>query len=323
MRAKSPTILLLDTVPPLLTQLLEMQGWYVEPAYELSADQVLRKFPGAKGMVIRSRFSIREEFLKKATGLNFIARLGAGMENIDVEAATGLGIRCLHAPEGNRDAVAEHALGMLLSLLNHLPRADREVRQGLWKREANRGNELSGKTVGIIGFGNMGSAFAQRLQGFGVRVLVNDPYRPPAFSEDDFRMAASLEQIQHEAHVVSLHIPYSQENHHYVNAKWLASFRNPIYLINTARGKVLNTEAVLQGIQEGKIMGACLDVLEFESLSFEALEGSAAETLKRLMTEERVLLSPHIAGWSHESNEKMARVLAEKIGPVEPYIIRE
>jgi D-3-phosphoglycerate dehydrogenase len=236
------------------------------------------------------------------------------MENIDVSAAQSVGIRCLHAPEGNRDAVAEHALGMLLSLLNHLPRADREVRQGRWQREANRGTELSGKTIGIIGYGNMGSAFAQRLSGFGVRVLVHDTDLKTEFPPDDYRASSSLARIQEEAHVVSLHINYTQENHHYVNPTWLNAFEKPIYLINTARGKVLDTRALLKSIQEGKVLGACLDVLEFESLSFETLDPSAAQVLKQLMEEERVLLTPHIAGWSHESNEKMARTLAEKIG---------
>lgn len=318
-----PIVLLLDTVHPSLSRLLEEQGWIVEPAYDLSADDLAKRFPGVKGLVIRSRFSLKREVLERAYGLDFIARVGAGMENIDLEAATGLGIRCLHAPEGNRDAVAEHAIGMLLALLNHLPRADQEVRQGIWKREANRGTELHGKTVGVIGYGNMGSAFAQRLAGFGVRVLVHDPEVNPEFPAHDYRIGCTLKRIQDEAHVVSLHINYTHENHHYVNRDWLNAFKHPIYLINTARGKVLDTHALWESIQRRKVRGACLDVLEFESLSFEALEGSAAETLKRLMTEERVLLSPHIAGWSHESNEKMARVLAEKIGPVEPHIIRK
>jgi len=311
-----PTVLLLDTVHPSLSSLLEQQGWKIEPAYELSTDEVLQRFPGAKGLVIRSRFSLKREFLSQAIGLDFVARVGAGMENIDVEAAAELGIRCLHAPEGNQDAVAEHTMGMLLGLLNHLPRADREVRQGIWQREANRGTELHGKTIGIIGYGNMGSAFAQRLAGFGVRVLVHDTALKTEFPPHDYRTSASLAHIQKEADVVSLHINYTQENYHYVNSNWLKAFEKPIYLINTARGKVLDTRALLTSIQEGKVLGAGLDVLEFESLSFETLDASAAQVLKQLMEEERVLLTPHIAGWSHESNEKMAVVLANKIGTV-------
>lgn len=268
--------------------------------------------PQYDGIVIRSRFRITKELIDSAPRLRCIGRVGAGMENIDVAYAESKGIACLHAPEGNRDAVAEHAMGMLLSLLNHLKRADNEVRSGIWKRAENRGHEIKDKTVGIIGYGNMGSAFAQRLTGFGCRILAHDKYRQ-GFGDDKVQ-EASLEEIWQQADIISLHLPLTEETTYYVNEAFISRCKKNIYLINTARGKCLDTAALVRHLQSGKVKGACLDVLEYESASFENLDASQfPEPMQYLVKNDKVVLSPHIAGWTHESNYKMSRVIAEKI----------
>ena len=234
------------------------------------------------------------------------------MENIDVEYAESKGIRCLHAPEGNRDAVGEHALGMLLSLFNNLCRANKEVREGKWIREGNRGIELMGKTVGIIGYGNMGSAFAERLKGFGVKILAYDKYK--AGFGNTTVTESTLQQLFDEADVLSLHTPLTDETAYMINDAFIGSFRKAIYIINTARGKCLDTAALVKNLQSGKVKGACLDVLEYESVSFEKLDASALPApMQYLIQSDRVILSPHIAGWTHESNYKISRILAEKM----------
>jgi D-3-phosphoglycerate dehydrogenase len=234
------------------------------------------------------------------------------MENIDVTYAESKGIKCLHAPEGNRDAVAEHAVGMLLALFNNIPRADKEVREGKWIREGNRGIELMGKTVGIIGYGNMGSAFAERLKGFGVKVLVYDKYKKDFGNE--FVRETSLEDIFDQADVLSLHTPLTPETTYLVDDAFLKKFRKNIYVINTARGKCLNTTDLVNNLDSGKVSGACLDVLEYEMVSFENLDVHALpEAFQRLIKSDKVILSSHIAGWTHESNEKIAEILAKKI----------
>jgi D-3-phosphoglycerate dehydrogenase len=244
--------------------------------------------------------------------LRFIARLGVGVEHIDLEAARAQGVEVLISPEGSRDTVAEHALGMLLMLMNHLGRADQQVRRGEWVRAGNRGVEIKGKTVGILGYGNMGQALAQRLAGFEARVLAYDKYKSDygnAFAE-----AVSLETLQAESDILSIHIPYLPENHYFVNAAFLDAFAKPIFLVNTARGTVLETAALADALQRGKVLGAALDVIEYEELSFETLKPLALpEPFQVLLRSERVVLTPHIAGWSFESNEGHARVIAEKI----------
>jgi len=245
-----------------------------------------------------------------AGSVRCIARVGAGMENIDVPYAESLGIRCLSAPEGNRDAVAEHALAMLLALMNNLCRADREVRNGLWIREGNRGYELNGKTVGIIGLGNNGAAFARVLAGFNCRVLAFDPYleshpNHPAMLHD-------MQTLFDECDVVSLHVPLNEETLYLANSDWFKRFAKPIWLINTARGKCLRTADLIQALESGKVLGAALDVLEFESLSFENADTAPPE-FEWLTKSDKVVLSPHIAGWTRESNVKMATILAARI----------
>jgi D-3-phosphoglycerate dehydrogenase len=305
-------VLLIDTVHPLLNEILKSKNIICELDNESSREEILTKINNYIGIVIRSRFKIDKEFLNKAKHLKFIARAGAGMENIDVAYAESLGIKCLHAPEGNKDAVAEHALAMLLMLFNNLKRADSEVRKGIWKREENRGYELKGKTVGIIGYGNMGSAFAQRLIGFDVNILAYDKYKTKFGNQ--YVKESTLEEIFEKSDVVSLHVPLTEETKYMVNSAFLNSFKKPIYLINTARGKVLNTADLVQAIFNKKVLGACLDVIEYESVSFENIDtANLPEPFKQLISLENVILSPHIAGWTFESHIKISKVLAEKI----------
>jgi D-3-phosphoglycerate dehydrogenase len=305
-------VLLIDTVHPSLNEMLGKKGIVCELDNTSTKVEILSKIPNYDGIVIRSRFKIEKDFLDKAKHLKFIARAGAGMENIDVAYAESLGIKCVHAPEGNRDAVGEHALGMLLMLFNNLKRADAEVRNGIWKREENRGHELKGKTVGIIGYGNMGSAFAQRLKGFEVEVLAYDKYKQ-GFG-NDFIKEATQEEIFEKADVLSLHVPLTEETKYMVNANFLNSFKKSIYVINTARGKVLNTADLVAAIEQKKVLGACFDVLEYESISFENIDAaSLPEAFKYLIKSDKVILSPHIAGWTFESHVKISEVLAQKI----------
>jgi len=308
----SINVLFIDSVHPLLQEELEANGFICHLQYEWSREKIgeeLRKFDG---IVIRSRIKLDKELIDKGTNLKFIARAGAGMENIDVPYAESKGIRCLSSAEGNRDAVGEHALGMLLSLFNNICRADREVRQGLWIREGNRGVELQGKTVGIIGYGNMGSAFAQRLKGFDCTVLAYDKYKSN-FSNELVK-ESSLEELFEKTDVLSLHLPLTDETRFMVNSSFIEKFKKNIYLINTSRGKVLQTTDLMNGMKNGKVLGACLDVLEYESLSFEGLDKSNLPgPFRYLIESDRVVLTPHIAGWTHESNEKISATLARKI----------
>lgn len=305
-------ILFLDSNHPLLHETFQKAGHTCDLNYQWTKDEIINSIHLYDGIVIRSKIKITKEIIDKALKLKFIARAGAGMENIDVEYAESKGVRCLHAPEGNRDAVGEHAIGMLLSLFNNLCRANKEVREGKWIREGNRGIELMGKTVGIIGYGNMGSAFAERLKGFGVAVLVYDKYRSDF--GNNFIIESTLDQIFEQADVISLHTPLTEETHYMINDSFINNFKKNIYIINTARGKCLNTADLVKNIKSGKVAGACLDVLEYEVVSFENLDAAnLPEPFQYLIQSEKVMLSPHIGGWTIESNQKIARVLAEKI----------
>lgn len=305
-------ILFVDSNHPILHTTLEKAGHTCHLNYGWTKEEIISNIHLFDGIVIRSKIKLTKEIIDKAVNLKFIARAGAGMENIDVAYAESKGIKCLHAPEGNKDAVAEHAIGMLLVLFNNLCRANNEVRKGKWVREGNRGVELMGKTVGIIGYGNMGSAFAERLKGFGVNVLVYDKYKKNFGNQ--FIQEVSLEKIFEEADILSLHTPLTEETHYLIDDAFIKSFKKNIYIINTARGKSLNTAHLVKNIESGKVLGACLDVLEYEAVSFEdiALESIPAP-LQYLFKSEKVMLSPHIAGWTHESNEKIGKILAEKI----------
>lgn len=305
-------ILFIDSNHPLLHETLQKAGHVCDLHYHWTREDVLKSIHLYDGVVIRSRIQIDKEFIDKGANLKFIARAGAGMENIDTVYAESKKILCLHAPEGNKDAVAEQAIGMLLSLFNNLFRAHSEVRERKWIREGNRGVELMGKTVGIIGYGNMGSAFAERLKGFGVKVLAYDKYKKGFGNE--FVQESSLEQLFSETDVLSLHIPLTEETRYMVNDAFINSFKKNIYIINTARGKCLNTDDLVKNLSSGKVLGACLDVLEYEMSSFENLDSNTLPpSFQYLAQSGKAVLSPHIAGWTQESNEKIAAVLAGKI----------
>ncbi|WP_396148252.1 2-hydroxyacid dehydrogenase [Flavobacterium sp.] len=304
-------ILHLDTNHPLLWEQLEKAGFINEADYTSTKEEVESKIENYHGIVIRSRFKIDKTFIDKAKNLQFIARVGAGLESIDCEYAESKNIKLIAAPEGNASAVGEHALGMLLSLFNNLNNADKEVKSGQWNRESNRGTELDGKTVGIIGYGNMGKSFAKKLRGFEVDVLCYDILSNVA---DSNAKQVPLQEIQQKADVLSLHIPWTPETDKMVNTSFINQFSKPFWFINTARGKSVVTSDLVSALQSGKILGAGLDVLEYEKLSFETLfEGKKPEAFEYLLNANNVLLSPHIAGWTIESKEKLAQVIVDKI----------
>lgn len=305
-------ILFIDTVHSVLSERLTMAGHTCEDASGLEDEALLAQFHDAEGLVIRGRVMLDAQALQHAPRLRFIARAGAGMENIDQVECERRGIRLYNSPEGNRDAVAEHALGMLLGLMHNLPRADREVRGGKWRRKENTGHELHGGTVGIIGFGRMGSAFAEKLQGFGVKVLAYDKYLTDY--APDHVQETSLDELLLHSDVISLHLPLSKGTEHYADAAFFARCRKPIWFINTARGPLVDTEALLDALDDGRVRGACLDTLEFEERSLLGLRSDAPQqVLQRLFKHEGVMLSPHIAGITHQSYLKLANMLADKI----------
>ncbi|MCD6066667.1 MAG: hydroxyacid dehydrogenase [Bacteroidetes bacterium] len=308
-------ILFADSNHPALHEILMEKGFQCDLFWDKPIEELIRLIPAYHGIVIRSRFLITKEIIDTATLLECIGRAGAGMENIDVAYAGKKGIVCVHAPEGNRDAVAEQAMAMLLGLFNNINRADREVRQGKWFREQNRGEELKGKTVGIIGYGNMGSAFAERLRGFSCKVLAYDKYKSGFGNE--YIKESTLQGLFEETDVISLHTPLTEETRYLLNDAFFNSFRKNIYVINTARGKCLNTADLVKNLQSGKVKGACLDVLEYEAVSFEHIDAAQLpEPFKYLIASDKVILTPHIAGWTQESNEKIATVLANKMAEV-------
>lgn len=305
-------ILHIDSNNPLLWEQLQQAGFHNEADFISSKEVIEDKIKDYHGIVIRSRFKIDKTFLDKATNLQFIARVGAGLESIDCDYAIARNIALIAAPEGNRNAVAEHALGMILSLFNKLNQADAEIKKGQWNRESNRGHELDGKTVGIIGYGNMGKAFAKKLRGFDVEVICHDIL--PNVGDTNAKQV-TLEELQQKADLLSLHIPWTPETDKMVNADFIASFSNPFWLINTSRGKNVVTADLVQALESGKILGAGLDVLEYEKLSFETLfnDKNTPEAFDYLLKSSKVLLSPHIAGWTFESHERLAQVIVDKI----------
>ena len=306
-------VLHLDKNHPLILEQLQELGFTNEEDYTSSKEEILEKIDAYDGIIIRSRFKLDQAFLSVAKNLKFIGRLGAGLENIDTEFASAQGIKLFSAPEGNRNAVGEHALGMLLSLFNKLNKADREVRNGKWLREENRGVELEGKTLGIIGYGNMGKSFAKKLQGFDVEVLCYDIQENVG---DQFAKQVSLEEFQQNAEVLSLHTPLTETTNNMVDAKFINSFKNNFWFINTGRGQSVVTSDLVKALKSGKVLGAGLDVLEYEKTSFENLFTSAAqmpEAFQYLINAENVLLSPHVAGWTIESKRKLAQVIVDKI----------
>src|SRR5690554_777382 len=305
-------VIFIDSVHPILAERLENAGYTCDWKSELDRAAILSILKNYEGVVIRSKFLFDKEVFDAAPNLKWIARSGAGMENIDTALASKLNIRCFNSPEGNRDAVAEHAIGMLLMLFNQLTQADSEVRKGEWNREKNRGIELKGKTVGILGYGYMGEAFAKRLSGFSVKAVAYDKYKK-AF-ENEFVKEVNLSTLFEQTDILSIHLPLTEETTFMIDANFFNQFKKPIYIINTARGKNLKTIDLVQAIDNGKIRGACLDVLEYEKNSFESLKASdLPEAFQYLQKSNKVILSPHVAGWTEESYIKLSEFLAEKI----------
>jgi len=305
-------ILHLDANHPLLIRELSKAGFTNHEDYSSTKEDIETKLKDYQGIVIRSRFKIDQAFIDAAQNLKFIARVGAGLESIDIPYAQSKGIHLISAPEGNRNAVGEHTLGMLLSVLNNLQKSTSEVRAGIWNREGNRGVELDGKTVGLIGYGNMGKAFAKKLKGFNCTVFCYD-IKDGVGNKNATQV--SLKTLQEMSDVVSLHTPWTKLTHHMVDAQFINAFKKPFWFINTARGKSVVTADLVEGLKSGKIRGAGLDVLEYEKGSFESLFTSEAipEALQELLKLDNVILSPHIAGWSVESKVKLAETIVEKI----------
>lgn len=304
-------ILAIDSNHECLNNGLREAGFIVDEDYTSPKEIIEQKINEYDGMIVRSRFPIDKDFLAKATNLKFIGRVGAGLENIDEEFAAENNIVLFNSPEGNRDSVAEHGIGMLLMLMHHLRRADNEVRNGIWKREENRGDELRGKTVGIIGYGNMGTAFAKRLQGFEVNVICYDILPNKG---NEFARQVSLEEFFEQADVVSLHTPQTPETMQMINEEFISKFKKSFYFVNTARGKSVVTKDLVEAMKAGKILGAALDVLEFEKSSFEKLVASELpDEFQYLIQADNVVLAPHIAGWTHQSKIKLAEFIRDKI----------
>lgn len=304
-------ILHLDENHPLLIEGLEALDYENHIDYVSSKEEIISKIQHYDGLIIRSRIPVDADFLTHATKLKFIGRVGAGLENIDIEKAQEMNIRLFNAPEGNRNAVGEQALGMLLSLLNHLNRVNSEVRSGVWKREENRGIEIEGKTVGIIGYGNMGKAFAKKLKGFDCEVICYDILG--GVGDENARQVGILE-FQKRVDILSLHTPQTPETIKMINADFISKFHKPFWLINTARGKSVVTQDLVEALQSGKVLGAGLDVLEYEKTSFENLFGDdIPEAFQYLIQADNVLLTPHIAGWTKESKIKLSQTILDKI----------
>jgi D-3-phosphoglycerate dehydrogenase len=300
-------ILIVDDLHSIFKERATAMGYEVDDLPSITRAETLDIISNYAGIAVRTKFLIDRELLDAATSLQFVARAGAGLDNIDVAYAESKSIQLLNAPEGNRDAVGEHAVGLLLTLANKFRHADRQIRSGVWDREGNRGWELKGKTVGIIGYGFMGQSFAQRLSGFGVRVIAYDKYKT-GFS-DEFATEVSMEEIVKHSDVLSLHIPLTAETRQMVNREYFYHFRKPIFFLNTARGEITDTQAVLDAIKTGKIMGAGLDVLEVEKFPKLAEQPWYDD----LTCSSKVVLTPHVAGWTFDSYRKISEVLADKL----------
>lgn len=313
-------VLITDNAHPILEQKLQEAGLEVEIDTLCTYESLLSRMGEYDGIVVRSKIEIDRHFIDNmGDRCKVIGRVGAGMETIDVDYAESKGIRCVNSPEGNRDAVGEHATSLLLSLFNKITVANSEVRHGLWKREANRGIEVKGKTIGIIGFGNMGAAFAQRLQGFECNIIAYDRYLPDHTRANfermkDFVRQVSLDELQAQADVLSLHVPLTESTHYMVCKKFIDGFAKPFYLINTARGKCVKTSDLAQAMKEGKILGAALDVNEYEQMTKDSYDiSNLPDDFRYLLDSPNTILTPHVGGWTVESKYKLASFLADKI----------
>lgn len=306
-------VLFIDSNHPYLLEGLRNLGMICVEDYSSSKQEIEDIIGDYDGMIIRSRFSIDSQFLQKATRLKFIGRVGAGLENIDIDFATSKGIKLIAAPEGNRNAVGEHALGMILALFNKLKKADTEIREGIWLREDNRGIELEGKTVGLIGYGNMGKAFAKKLKGFDCDVICYDIKENVG---DKNARQVSKEELFEKTEVLSIHTPQTPLTVKMVDHKFIRQFTNDFYLINTARGSAVVIKDLIMGLNQGKVLGACLDVLEYEKSSFEDFfsnKNTLPVEFKELISSDKVVLSPHVAGWTIESKFKLAETIVHKV----------
>lgn len=305
------SVLIVDEVHPILLETFNQNNIQYTYLPKIKLDEVLQISKTISGIIIRSKFKIDKKFIDTAVNLKIIGRVGAGLENIDTQYCKVKNIEVVNSPEGNRDAVGEHALGMILSLFNNLNKCNNQLKLGIWDREGNRGIELSGKTVGIIGYGNMGSAFAEKLSGFNVNVIAYDKYK---FNySNNFAKETNLDEIFEKTDVLSIHTPQTEETINMINSDFISKFRKNIYIVNTARGKIVNTNDLVSQLKTGKILGACLDVLEFEKLNFEEIFGNnSSQSFNYLVNSEKVLLSPHVAGWTNESYYKISKIIANK-----------
>jgi len=304
-----PKCLIIDDMHPAIFPFLEEVGFTIEYSPEIERNEVLQIVGKYEGIVVRSKLKLDKSFLAKANQLKFIARAGSGKDNIDEVEAEKLGIQLLNAPEGNRDAVAEHAIGLMLNLLNNIRIADQEVRRGIWNREPNRGTELGFKKVGIIGYGNTGRAISKKLASFGCEILAYDS-NPEQVPEVGSRLV-DMETIFAEAEILSLHIPLNEQNKHLVTKEFFARFAKPIWFVNTARGELVKTQDLIDALKTRKVLGAGLDVLENEKL--EKYSEQEKAQFAELAVFPNVIFSPHIAGWTHESYRKISEVLGQKI----------
>jgi D-3-phosphoglycerate dehydrogenase len=305
-------VLHVDENHPVLVEGLKNLGFQNDLAYKDSLTSILAKIDQYEGLIIRSRFPVNEAFLLNAKKLKFIGRIGAGLENIDIDALKKHNIHLVNSPEGNRNAVGEHTLGMLLNLFNKLLPAHQSVQSGKWEREQHRGVELSGKTIGIIGYGNMGKSFSKKLSGFEVNVLCHDLL--PNVGDENAQQLA-LEDIQEKCQVISLHTPETPLTQNIIDAAFVDKMKKPFWLLNTARGSAVASEALVEGLKTGKILGAGLDVLAYESKSFSTVfkNGELPDALAYLIAAKNVILSPHVAGWTVESHLLLATTILEKI----------
>jgi len=304
-------VLIVDLIHEILIEKFEKRGFKCDYLPNISKKEIFDIIQNYEGIIIRSKIKLTSDILERAENLKFIGRVGAGLESIDLDYATKKAIVCVNSPEGNRDSVGEHAVGLLLSLLHKINQSNLEVKNGIWQREPNRGTEIWNKTVGIIGYGNMGSAFAKRLQGFDCKVISYDKYKTNY--SDGNTIEVNLEQIFEQADILSLHTPFTDETKYMINNEFIQKFNKNIYIINTARGKSLNTKDLIENLKTGKVLGAGLDVLEWESVSFEEIFKCENQELDFLKNAKNVILTPHLAGLTKESYYKLSYVMAEKI----------
>ena len=302
-------VIITDHLHPYLAEQLFISGFDVDVQADITNDQLAEIIHKYNGLVLSTKILVTPQLINSASQLEFIARAGSGMENINVEYARSKNIHIINSPKGNANAVGEHTMALLLGLLNNIVKSDSEIRKGIWQREKNRGIELEGKTIGIIGYGNTGSAFAAKLEGFNVTIYVFDKYKK-GFG-NSLIIESTVEEIQEKADFISFHVPHNPETHHYLNSDFIGRFRKSIRILNTSRGKIVNTAHLIEALKNGKISGAALDV--FENEQFYKLTGIDKMLMDELCKMENVILTPHVAGWTHESYFKISKILFDRI----------